>query len=235
PDVHELLGGDAELLAEALWRERAAYDRGAVSAAEYWGTVAAAVGVDQLTEHEIAELQGADDRYFLRLDPRSRALIHDLARNRVRLALLANASQAFGEAVRRADWFEAFTVAVISGEERAVTPDRETYQVLLDALPHETARVTNPSPSLVSDGRRQGARHRRPPVAAQRRRRPRGHRARCRDGPSSPRRARRGARVTIPTAAARTTERLRGSHPACSGPRTAGTRTVAGRVGHRDP
>src|SRR5699024_8064234 len=121
PDVHELLGGDAELLAEALGRERAAhdrcaanapeirgaraaYDRGAVSAAEYWGTVAAAVGVDQLTEHEIAELQGADDRYFLRLDPRSRALIHDLARNRVRLALLSNASQAFGEAVRRADW-----------------------------------------------------------------------------------------------------------------------------------
>lgn len=155
PDVHELLGGDAELLAEALWRERAAYDRGAVSAAEYWGTVAAAVGVDQLTEHEIAELQGADDRYFLRLDPRSRALIHDLARNRVRLALLSNASQAFGEAVRRADWFEAFTVAVISGEERAVKPDREIYQVLLDVLAHETGGVSIPSAIIFFDDRRE--------------------------------------------------------------------------------
>src|SRR5699024_10226339 len=155
PDVHELLGGDAELLAEALWRERAAYDRGAVSAAEYWGAAAAAVRCDQLTEHEIAELQGADDRYFLRLERRSRALIHDLARSRVRLALLSTASQAFGEAVRRADWFEAFTVAVISGEERAVKPDREIYQVLLDVLADETGGVSIPSAIIFVDDRRE--------------------------------------------------------------------------------
>lgn len=155
PDVHELLGGDPEALAEALWRERPAYDRGAVSAAEYWGAVAAAVGLEQLTDEEVAEVQSADDRYFLRLDAASRSLIHDLARNQVRLALLSNASEAFGESVRRADWFEAFTLAVISGEERAVKPDREIYEVLLDVLAHETGGVSIPSAVIFFDDRQE--------------------------------------------------------------------------------
>ena len=153
PTVHELLGGDIEALGAALWAERAAYDRGAVTAAEYWGRVAAAGRIEQLSEEEITGLQAADDRYFLRLDPASRELIHDLARNRVRLALLSNASVAFGEAVRRADWFEAFTLAVISGEERAVKPDPEIYQVLLDVLSHETGEVSIPSAVIFFDDR----------------------------------------------------------------------------------
>ncbi len=153
PDVHALLGGDVETLGAALWAERAAYDRGAVTAAEYWGAVAAAARLEQLSQDEVAELQAADDRYFLRLDPAARELIHDLARNRVRLALLSNASVAFGEAVRRADWFEAFTLAVISGEERAVKPEAEIYQVLLDVLAHETGGVSIPSAVIFFDDR----------------------------------------------------------------------------------
>ncbi|MDN5821888.1 MAG: HAD family phosphatase [Brachybacterium sp.] len=155
PDVHELLGGDAEVLGEALWRERDAYDRGAVSAAEYWSAVAGAVGVEQLSEDEITEVQAADDRYFLRLDPASRSLIHDLARNRVRLALLSNASEPFGRAVRRADWFEVFTLAVISGEERTLKPGREIYEVLLDVLAHETGGVSIPSAIIFFDDRQE--------------------------------------------------------------------------------
>lgn len=153
PDVHELLGGDVEALGAALWAERAAYDRGAVTSAEYWGAVAAAARIELLSEDEVTELQAADDRYFLRLDPAARELIHDLARNRVRLALLSNASVAFGEAVRRADWFEAFTLAVISGEERAVKPEAEIYQVLLDVLAHETGGVSIPSAVIFFDDR----------------------------------------------------------------------------------
>jgi putative hydrolase of the HAD superfamily len=153
PDVHQLLGGDAEVLERALWAERAAYDSGSLSTTEYWGAVAAAVGVEQLSEDEITEVQGADNRYFLRLDPAARELIHDLARNQVRLALLSNASESFGEAVRRTDWFEAFTLAVISAEERAVKPDREIYDLLLDVLAHETGGVSIPSAIIFFDDR----------------------------------------------------------------------------------
>ncbi|WP_245822662.1 hypothetical protein [Brachybacterium avium] len=138
------------MLGEALWAQRGAYDRGASSAAEYWGAVAGAVGIEQLSEDEISEVQRADDRYFLRLDPAARSLIHDLARNQVRLALLSNASESFGAAVRRADWFEAFTLAVISGEERAVKPGREIFEVLLDVLAHETGECRSPRRSSSS-------------------------------------------------------------------------------------
>lgn len=153
PDIRELLGGEPEVLAEALWAQRPAYDAGTVTAAEYWGAVAAAVGVDQLSETEVDELQEADNRYFLRLDPAARALIHDLARHRVRLVLLSNASVAFGEAARRADWFEAFSFAVISGEEQILKPDAEIYEILLSALAHETGGVSIPSAVLFFDDR----------------------------------------------------------------------------------
>ncbi|GAA1488448.1 HAD-IA family hydrolase [Brachybacterium sacelli] len=153
PDLHELLGGDADVLTEAVWAQRPAYDAGALSASEYWGAVAAAVGVDHLSELEVTELQNADNRYFLQLDPASRSLLHDLARHRVRLVLLSNASVAFGEAVRRADWFEAFSFAVISGEERVVKPEREIYEILLSALAHETGGVSIPSAVLFFDDR----------------------------------------------------------------------------------
>ncbi|MGY5763745.1 HAD-IA family hydrolase [Brachybacterium sp. DNPG3] len=153
PAIHELLGGDAEVLGRALWAERPAYDAGAVDAAQYWGAVASAVGVAELSAEEVAELQAADDRYFLRLDPDSRALLHDLARNGTRLALLSNASAAFGESVRRADWFEAFVLAVISGEERTVKPDASIYRILLEVLSHETGGVSVPSSVIFFDDR----------------------------------------------------------------------------------
>ncbi|SRR5690606_274294 len=153
PALHELLGGDLETLTTALWAERAAYDAGELTAEQYWGAVAKAVGVEQLTETEIGELQDTDNRYFLRLDPDSRALLHDLARNGTRLALLSNASASFGEAVRRADWFEAFTVAVISAEEKAMKPDPELYEVLLDVLAHETGGVSIPQAIIFFDDR----------------------------------------------------------------------------------
>lgn len=151
PALHELLGGDAEALADALWTHRREYDLGRIAAAEYWGRVAAAVGVEELTAEEVEELQDTDNRHFLRIDPESRALIHDLARNGARLALLSNASVAFGEAVRRADWFEAFTLAVVSGEEQVAKPDPEMYEILLEVLAHETGGVARPGAVIFFD------------------------------------------------------------------------------------
>lgn len=153
PDIHDLLGGDRDALGAALWAERPAYDRGELDASEYWSRVAAAVGTHELTSSEVTELQDADNRYFLQLDPAARELIHDLARNRVRLAVLSNASAGFGEAVRRTDWFEAFSLAVISGEERTVKPGREIYDILLEVLAHETGGVSVPSAVIFFDDR----------------------------------------------------------------------------------
>jgi putative hydrolase of the HAD superfamily len=155
PTIHDLLGGDAAAVGNALWEHRGDYDAGRIDAAEYWGRVAAAAGVESLTGDEVRELQDADDRYFLQLDPLSRELLHDLARNGMRMALLSNASAAFGEDVRRADWFEAFTLAVISAEEKVVKPDAEIYRILLDVLAHETGGVARPGDVVFFDDRAQ--------------------------------------------------------------------------------
>lgn len=153
PELHELLGGDMDVLREAVWAHRLDHDLGRIPASEYWGRVAAAVGVEELTAEEVEELQDTDNRHFLRMDPESRALIHDLARNGTRLALLSNASVAFGEAVRRADWFEAFTLAVISGEEHVAKPDPEIFEILLEVLAHETGGVSRPETVIFFDDR----------------------------------------------------------------------------------
>ncbi|WP_341855004.1 HAD family phosphatase [Brachybacterium sp. GPGPB12] len=73
PDIHERLGGDVEAVGEALWAERGDYDAARTSPAEYWGLVARAAGVEELTAAEIDEPQDADNRYFLRVEPDSRA------------------------------------------------------------------------------------------------------------------------------------------------------------------
>lgn len=153
PELHELLGGNVEALTEAFWRERVAYDRGALRREEYWARVAAAVGVQDLTADQVAELQETDDRYWLRLDSASRELLHDLARSEARLALLSNASEAFGEAVRQADWFEAFSFAVISGEEKCLKPEPEIYEILLEVIAHESGGVTRPRSVVFFDDR----------------------------------------------------------------------------------
>lgn len=153
PDLHALLGGDPARISEALWGRRADYDLGRLTPEEYWREVAAAAGVEDLSAEEVAELQDADDRYFLRLDPDARALLHDMARAGLRLVLLSNASAAFGEAVRRADWFEAISFAVISAEEGVMKPDPEIFEILLQALAHETGGVAVPSSVVFFDDR----------------------------------------------------------------------------------
>lgn len=152
-DICEIVGGDREAVARAYWDARPAYDRAAVTPAEYWGAVAAAGALGSADATVVEDLQDADDRYWLRLDPEARALIHDLARSGTRLVLLSNAPEPFGEAVRKADWFEAFTFAVFSGEERVAKPDAEIYEILLSALAHETGGVAQPRSVLFFNDR----------------------------------------------------------------------------------
>lgn len=153
PDLHALLGGDVEAVRAALWEHRPDYDLGRLDLPEYWGRVAAAAGIADLGADEARELQETDDRYFLRLDPRARELVHDLARSGTPLVLLTNASAAFGEALRRADWFEAVSFAVVSAEEGVAKPDREIYEILLEVLAHENGGVARPGEAVFFDDR----------------------------------------------------------------------------------
>lgn len=152
-DIVEITGGDPAAVARAYWDGRPAFDAGDSSPERYWEAVAAAGALTEVTATTVEDLQDADDRYWLHLDAEARALIHDLARHRVTLVLASNASIAFGRALRRADWFEAFSFAVISGEEGVLKPDPEIYAILLSALAHESGGVARPGSVLFFDDR----------------------------------------------------------------------------------
>lgn len=152
-DILEITGGDPAAVTEAYWGERAAYDEGLTTPEQYWGAVAAAGALGGATAENVADLQDADDRCWLRLDPAARELLHDLARSGTRLVLLSNASVAFGEAVRKADWFEAFAFAIISGEEGVMKPAAEIYEILLSALAQESGGVARPGSVVFFDDR----------------------------------------------------------------------------------
>ncbi|MGQ4576371.1 HAD family hydrolase [Dermabacteraceae bacterium P7006] len=152
-EICEILGVTPAELAEPFWQARPAYDEGEVSAREYWDAVTAALGMEPPSEEILEDLIAADCGYWLRLDPASRALIHDLARNGVRLGLLSNAPVDFAQACRRADWYEVISLAVFSGEERIAKPDAEIYRILLDEVAPHTGGVAVPGRVIFFDDR----------------------------------------------------------------------------------
>lgn len=151
--IHREVGGSAEPVGHAYWEQRPELDAGVISGAHYWTRVCEAAGISDPSAEEIQALQDADNRYWCTLAKGSRGLLHDLARNGVRLVLLSNAPAELGEYVRKQEWFEAFAFAVISAEEKVAKPDREIYEIVLDSVAHDTGGVSRPSKVLFFDDR----------------------------------------------------------------------------------
>lgn len=150
PAVHDVTGGDRDAVAALYWAERAALDAGADPVA-YYRALWVAAGTDDPTDEEILELAAADDDYWVRLHPESRALLHDLARAGVRIGLLSNAPATFAEAVREAEWAEVVALAVFSGEVRRCKPDPEIYEILLEEIKVHTGGVAVPRNVIYFD------------------------------------------------------------------------------------
>lgn len=151
PVVHAEVGGEYESVREVYWRERVKLDGGEISVAEYWRAVCEAGAIGEPTAEEIEALIDLDNRYWGQIAKGSRELIHDLARNSVRIALLSNTNAPFGEYVRSQEWFEPFEFAIISAEEKVQKPDPEIFEILLDAIAHETGGVAKPRNVIFFD------------------------------------------------------------------------------------
>lgn len=151
PTIHRAVGGDREAVARAYWDTRKEFDAGHLSVYEYWAGICEAAGITDLSEEEAEDLQDLDNRYWGTIAGGSRELIHDLARNGVRLVLLSNTSASFGAYVREREWFEAFSFAVISAEEGVLKPEREIFDIVLETVAHETGGVSRPSTLIFFD------------------------------------------------------------------------------------
>ena len=151
PSIHREVGGDLDAVRDAYWGARKQYDAGALTLDQYWAGVCAAAGIADPSADEALALQDADNHYWGVLARGSRELLHDLARNGVRLVLLSNTSKAFGEYLREQEWFEAFAFALISAEEGVVKPEREIFEIVLDSVAHETGGVSRPGNVIFFD------------------------------------------------------------------------------------
>ncbi|WP_284984720.1 HAD family phosphatase [Arthrobacter sp. efr-133-TYG-118] len=111
----------------AYWDQRPPYDRGEVTATQYWTAVSDQLArsfdpdrIRQLKEHDIASWSVVDDRMI--------ALLEDLSRTR-RLALLSNIPKELGEHfLRRHRWLDLFEVRGLSYQIGYAKPERETFE-----------------------------------------------------------------------------------------------------------
>ncbi|MCI9889323.1 HAD-IA family hydrolase [Micrococcales bacterium 31B] len=150
----EVEGFDADAAQAAYWEHRPALDEG-LDPLEYWGRVAAAGGYESLTEEDLENLNDVDQRYWLRLEPHSREVLHELALANVRVGLLSNMASDFAERVRRADWFEAVDFGLFSGDLGCSKPSREIYYVLIETLAHLTGGVERPGNIVFFDDKQE--------------------------------------------------------------------------------
>ena len=114
------------VLREAYWRHRARHDLGDPPD-RYWTAVCADLGLAP----ERARMDAAervDVTFWSTLPPSSSMLIADLARARVRLAVLSNAPRGLASAVRAAAWSSPFDRLLFSADVGAAKPSQDIFR-----------------------------------------------------------------------------------------------------------
>ena len=153
-----LAGAEAERFAEAYWRHRDDYDRGALSGLEYWGLVAADLGVE-LAPRRVEELIREDAQSWLRPNERMVAWLRALVAAGVPTGLLSNMGRDTWAAAQPAfDWLEGLACTTLSFEVGRIKPEPEIYLECLAALgaePGETLFVDD-KPANVEAARQLG-------------------------------------------------------------------------------
>jgi len=128
-------------------KNRRAYDRGDLTAEEYWTTFATDAGT-KLTPDEVKKLRAWDTQMWSKTNPAMVEWMQALQRAGYKTAILSNMQEDMVEAVRRQfAWIEKFDCAVFSHEVKLAKPEAEIYQHCLRGL------GTQPEETLFIDDR----------------------------------------------------------------------------------
>ena len=126
----ELSGLSAESFDEIYWRRRLEYDRGDLSASEFW---ASALGGPVPDDH-LAALIDVDIRGWLHPSPDALHAAERAATRGMRLALLSNAPHEVADAVDGLAWLAPFSPRLFSARLGSTKPDPSIYREALYAL-----------------------------------------------------------------------------------------------------
>jgi putative hydrolase of the HAD superfamily len=131
----------AEEFWRAYWALRPSYDRGGLSGADYWRSVAGAVDT-RFTSARITELIAADCGSWRAVDPQMLDLLEVLARSGLTLGLLSNIPPELAdEFIQQHAWLGRFAALGFSCRIGHVKPEPAAFHWCIAALGVEPARI----------------------------------------------------------------------------------------------
>jgi putative hydrolase of the HAD superfamily len=110
----------------SYWRHRDGLDQGTTSIVEYWGLVAADLGVTWRASR-VHALWIADFRSWWSVEPATLDLIEELHEGGTRLAILSNAGFDFSSPFRTSPMASFFERVFVSAEMDTIKPDAAIY------------------------------------------------------------------------------------------------------------
>jgi putative hydrolase of the HAD superfamily len=140
PYLAARFGTDLDRFAAAYAAPRVDYDRTS-DARAYWLAVAEGCDAPPPDDALVRELTRIDVEGWSDTDGATLALIGDLSRAGVRLAILSNAPAQMGDLIRTQGWAAPLEPKLFSGELGVVKPDPRIYRILLDQLASPPERV----------------------------------------------------------------------------------------------
>lgn len=134
-------GAPATAFWGAYWARRLPYDRGDVTAGEYWDGVGQDLGV-RFDRERVRALVEADIASWREVDPVMVALVEELAGSGRRVGLLSNIPEELAVHYEaHHPWLDHFHVRAFSCRIRRAKPEAEAYLWCRDALGVETGDI----------------------------------------------------------------------------------------------
>lgn len=144
----EIAGVPKDIFTELYWSERLDYDKGLITAAEYWQSLATRGGGSALSPKQIEQLAELDAASWMHFDDLVWDWICQLRGAGKRVAMLSNMPRELGEVLKtRTDKLSLFDQVTLSYEVHAAKPEPAVYEHCLEGM------GTTPEQTLFLDDR----------------------------------------------------------------------------------
>jgi putative hydrolase of the HAD superfamily len=116
------------------WSDRGGYDKGLITAEDYWGDMARGVN-RSFSPAQILRLIEADTISWTHFDSAMYGFVDELAAKGKRLAVLSNMPRELGESIKTTtEGFKPFHHVTLSYEVRSIKPEPEIYEHCLSGI-----------------------------------------------------------------------------------------------------
>jgi putative hydrolase of the HAD superfamily len=131
----QIAGVPEDAFNELYWSDRLDYDKGLLTAAEYWQALANRGGGGRLGQQEVQDLSELDSESWMHFDDVMWEWIDQLRGAGKRVAMLSNMPRELGEALKaRTDKLDLFDQVTLSYEVHSVKPEPAIYEHCLQGI-----------------------------------------------------------------------------------------------------